>query len=188
VVSVPETQPIFYYDFGDPLCYLAAERVMPELPVVAEWEPVLASAIGIEPAQIEREALERAAARRRLQPLRWPPSWPPDPRVAALAATYAKHIGRVVAFSLACFRQTFAGGRDPGSEETVLIAAAACEMHPTAVLRGIELRSVREGLAAAGDRAKRGGVRRLPAIAVGERLFQGEEAVEQAVRGLGALV
>ena len=56
-----------------------------------------------------------------------------------LAATYAKRIGRAVAFSLAAFRQAFAGGRDLGDEDTVLIAGAACEMHPTALLKGIEL-------------------------------------------------
>ena len=52
-----------------------------------------------------------------------------------LAATYAKQVGRTVAFSLAAFRQAFAGGRDLGDTDTVLIAAAACEMHPAAVLR-----------------------------------------------------
>ena len=81
-----------------------------------------------------------------MQPLRWPGAWPPDARTAMLAATYAKHIGRAVAFSLACFRQAFAGGRDLGDDSTVLIAAAACEMHPTAVLKGIGLRSVTDGL------------------------------------------
>ena len=47
-----------------------------------------------------------------------------------LVATYAKQIGRAVAFSLAAFRQAFAGGRDLGERDNVLIAAAACEMHP----------------------------------------------------------
>ena len=70
-----------------------------------------------------------------------------------LVATYAKRIGRAVAFSLAAFRQAFAGGRDLGDESTVLIAAAACEMHPTAVLKGIGLRSVARGARAAGERA-----------------------------------
>ncbi len=42
-----------------------------------------------------------------------------------------------MAFSLAAFRQAFAGGRDLEQEGTVLIAAAACEMHPAAVLKGI---------------------------------------------------
>ena len=81
-----------------------------------------------------------------------------------LAATYAKRIGRAVAFSLAAFRQAFAGGRDLGDSDTVLIAAAACEMHPTAVLKGIELRSTAEALAEATERARLDGVSALPAV------------------------
>ena len=81
-----------------------------------------------------------------------------------LAATYAKRIGRGVAFSLAAFRQTFAGGRDLGEKETVLIAGAACEMHPSALLKGIELRATADALAEATERARRRGVTELPAV------------------------
>jgi predicted DsbA family dithiol-disulfide isomerase len=81
-----------------------------------------------------------------------------------LAATYAKRIGRGVTFSLAAFRQAFAGGRDLGDEATVLIAGAACEMHPTALLKGISLRATEQALAAAVERARRAGVSQLPAV------------------------
>jgi 2-hydroxychromene-2-carboxylate isomerase len=81
-----------------------------------------------------------------------------------LAATYAKQIGRVVAFSAAAFRQAFAGGRDLGQEETLLIAGAACEIHPSALLKGIALRSTARSLAAAGERALAHGVSELPAV------------------------
>ena len=84
-------------------------------------------------------------------------------------ATYAKGGGRAVAFSLAAFRQVFAGGRDLGDEGTVLIAAAACEMHPTAVLKGASLRSVGASLERAGERARQAGVSELPAIQSGRR-------------------
>ena len=62
------------------------------------------------------------------------------------AATFAQKGGRAVAFSLAAFRQAFAGGRDLAVTDNVLIAAAACELHPKAVLKGIETRSVKEAL------------------------------------------
>jgi 2-hydroxychromene-2-carboxylate isomerase len=178
-------QPVFYYDLGSPTCYLAAERVMSELPVVPEWEPVVGSAIGIS-ASLDRTAIEELAAEQGLQPVRWP-AWPPDSRLATLAATYAKHIGRAVAFSLACFRQTFAGGRDVGAQDTVLIAAAACEMHPSAVLKGVGLRSVLRGLEDANTRAAAAGVRELPAIEVGGELFAGSGCVERAALALGAV-
>ena len=184
--SEAPTQPIFYYDLGSPRCYLLAERIMADLAEVPEWEPVLTAGLGITEAAPDRDALERLVGERGMQPLRWPHQWPPDARTAALAATYAKHIGRAVAFSLACFRQTFAGGRDLGDESTVLIAAAACEMHPSAVLKGIGLRSVTSGLDQACARARAAGVTQLPAIEVGDRLFYELEDAAAALKAGGA--
>jgi 2-hydroxychromene-2-carboxylate isomerase len=157
-------QPVFYYDLGSPECYLAAEQVLTVLPVVPEWEPVLAGDLGLAPFEPDWESVERRALELGLQPVRRPPAWPPDTRTAMLAATYAKRIGRAVAFSLAAFRQAFAGGRDLGDKDTVLIAGAACEMHPTALLKGIALRSTAQTLAAAAQRARRDGVTQLPAV------------------------
>jgi 2-hydroxychromene-2-carboxylate isomerase len=156
-------QPVFYYDLGVPECYLAAETALHVQPV-PEFEPVLAAELGIAAAGPDRESIERRAAELGIQPLRWPDSWPPDTRNAMLAATYAKRIGRAVAFSLAAFRQAFAAGRDLGDIDTVVLAGAACEMHPSALLKGIELRSTADALAAATDRARRDGVAALPAV------------------------
>jgi 2-hydroxychromene-2-carboxylate isomerase len=168
----PLVQPVFYYDLGDPRCYLVAERIMTALPVVPEWEPVLG--VGLRGADVEsdagagRRALERRALELGLQPLRWPPRWPPDTRQAMLAATYAKRIGRAVAFSLAAFRQAFAGGRDLSVLDTILIAGAACEMHPVALLKGMATRSVVEALDEATQRGRGAGVTQVPAIQVGD--------------------
>ena len=101
-----------------------------------------------------------------------------------LTATYAKRVGRAVAFSLAAFRQAFAGGRDLGDEGTVLIAAAACEMHPTAILKAIGLRSVRDALSAASHRARAAGVSQLPAIEVAGAVFSGPDCLEAAQTAL----
>jgi len=46
----------------------------------------------------------------------------------------------------------------------VLIAGAACEMHPAALLKGIALRSTAQALAEAAERARRDGVTELPAV------------------------
>jgi 2-hydroxychromene-2-carboxylate isomerase len=106
--------------------------------------------------------------------------YPADTATAMLVAVYAKQIGRAVAFSLAAFRQAFAGGRDLGDPDTVLIAGAACEMHPSAVLKAIGMRSVAKALEQAGDRARSAGVRSLPAIQIGDELFEGEHALRDA--------
>jgi 2-hydroxychromene-2-carboxylate isomerase len=172
-------QPVFYYDLGSPQCYIVGETIMSALPVVPEWEPVLASQMaGSEPqADPDRSEIERVAGELGLQALRWPKTWPPDTTHAMLAATYAKKIGRGVAFSLAAFRQAFAGGRDIGDENTVLIAGAACEMHPTALTRGIGLRSTVDALANANLRARAAGVTTLPAIEIDGRTYEGADAM-----------
>jgi 2-hydroxychromene-2-carboxylate isomerase len=132
----------------------------------------------------EREVFRAEIARRAndlgLQPLRWPQPFPFDSALAMRAATYAKSIGRAVPFAQAAFRQAFAGGRNLEELDNVLIAAAACEMHPAAVTRGAELRSVAEQLAEATQRATRANIEDIPAIVVGEAVFEGEDAVERA--------
>ena len=50
--------------------------------------------------------------------------------IAMRVATFAKQTGRTVSFALAAFRQAFAAGRDLSDPDNVLIAAAACELHP----------------------------------------------------------
>jgi 2-hydroxychromene-2-carboxylate isomerase len=182
-------QPTFYYDIGDPGCYLVAERIMGELgarDVVPEWEPVHGAQLGITPDPIDADALAAAVTEAGLQPLQLPKTWPPDSELAMLTATFAKGGGRAVAYSLAAFRQVFAGGRDLADEGTVLIAAAACEMHPRAVLKGVAMRSVVASLARAGERARTSGVRSLPAIEMDGEVFEGPGALEQAAAALAA--
>ncbi len=177
------SQPVFYYDLGSPQCYLVAETIMTALPVVPEWEPVLGQAFDQPP--FDHDVIERRAAALSLQPIRWPPTSPASSEAAMLAATYAKRIGRAVAFSLAAFRQTFAGGRDLTDENTILIAGAACEMHPTALRKGIELASTRSALQEATRRARNSGARTLPAIQVDHRVYAGLHAIDEAALALG---
>jgi 2-hydroxychromene-2-carboxylate isomerase len=127
-----------------------------------------------------RDEIARRVEQLQLQPLRWPEPFPFDSALAMRVATYAKSIGRTVPFAQAAFRQAFAGGRDLAQLDNVLIAAAACEMHPSAVARGAELRGVREQLAAATHDAARQSIKNVPAIVVGERVFEGKRCVEQA--------
>jgi len=187
--------PAFYFDLGSPDAYLLAERVLQAMPVATEWIPVRAADLpGAESFDAFRCAQEReiildgfraAAERRGLQPLRWPEPFPFDSTLAMHAATYAKQIGRTVPFALAAFRQAFAGGRALDAD-TVLIAAAACEMHPAAVLKAVELRSVRDELARATAASTARGVRDVPAIAVGAEVFHGDAGLPAAARAAAA--
>jgi len=188
-------QPRFYYDFASPEAYLAAERVMHVLPEVPEWIPVrlgglAAGGVGAfrcaEEETIFRDDVEARARRYELQPTRWPDPFPSDTEWALLAATYAKQIGRGVAFSLAAFRQAFAAGRDLGERDSVLIAAAACEMHPVAVVTGAQLGSIATRLEAATAQAAAAGVLDVPAVLAGGRVFHGDRELEAAAGALAA--
>ena len=189
-------QPVFYYDLGSPYAYLAAERIHKVLPVVPVWQPILLGGIWQETGgrswavTDERDAgmaeVERRAEQYKLMPIRWPDGWPNNTLKAMRAATFAQQIGRAVAFSLAAFRQAFAGGKDLSDVYNVLIAAAACELHPTAVLKALETQSVKDRLREATREAYERGVRGVPTIAVGDELFRGDDRLEDAASALAA--
>jgi 2-hydroxychromene-2-carboxylate isomerase len=156
----------FLYDFAEPACWLAAESLIGALGPAAEWVPVRGASLrgGAPLPEPDPAGLARDAADAGRLPLRWPAAWPWDPEPALLAATYAKSIGRVVAFSLAAFRQAYAGGRNLSDTDSVLIAAAANELHPRAVLTGMGTRATAAALARATEQAAAAGVRELPAV------------------------
>ncbi len=173
-------QPRFYYDLASPESYLVAERALHAVGTVPEWIPIDLGGPAFRcEAEVDayREDVERRAAALGVMAIRWPDPFPGDVGWATLAATYAKWIGRGVAFSLAALRQAFAAGRDLSLRDNVLIAAAACEMHPTAVIKGAELESTRRALEEAGERAAADGVAVVPAIWVDGRVLAGERAI-----------
>ena len=180
----------FYFDLASPEAYLAAERALSVLPAPCEWQPILASALpaaeSFEAYRCEREIevmranVESRAAALALQPLRWPAPFPFDSRFAMLTATYAKRIGKTVAFSLAAFRQAFAGGHTLSERDNVLIAAAACEIHPAAILKATQTRAIAAELDRASADALALGVSDVPAVRVGDRVLIGERSLEQA--------
>ena len=189
------TRATFYFDLGSPYAYLSAERISGlfteaelEQP---EWQPVLLGGLF---RRIERGSwgetehraegmaeIERRAAEYGLPPIAWPKPWPNDGLVAMRAATFAKQTGRTIAFSLAAFRQAFAAGRDLSDVDNVMIAGAACELHPRALLKAVETEAVKKGLREATDRAGDLGVQGVPAVVVGGDVFWGDDRLEDAV-------
>ncbi len=183
--STAERRPTFLYDLASPSCWLVAERILQVMPVATEWVPVHLDGTHpregdgfrcAEEERIWRERIELRAAELALQPVRWPREVPFDSAFAMRAATFAKGTGRAVAFSLAAFRQAWCGGRSLADQDSVLIAGAACELHPKALLKGAELRSTHAAL----ERAS-ADVTAVPAIVLPDgETFIGEDAPERA--------
>jgi 2-hydroxychromene-2-carboxylate isomerase len=186
----------FYFDLASPLAYIAAERVLQVLPGPAQWRPVLARELPSgeafalhrcgEEEQIFRDEVADRAGELELQPLRWPDPFPFDSALAMRVASYAASIGRGVAYAQAAFRQAFAGGHSLEELDNVLIAAAACEMHPAAVQAAASRPSLARTLAQSTAQAAALGVREVPAVLVAERVFHGERGLEQAAAQMAA--
>jgi len=185
----------FYFDLGSPYAYLTAERVSGlftdaelEQP---EWQPILLGGLfqrfgrdswGNGPEREEGIAeVERRAREYGLAPLAWPEPWPGNMLFAMRVATFAKQTGRTVSFALAAFRQQFAAGRDLSEHDNVLIAAAACELHPNAVGKAAGTQTVKDALRSATDEAAARGVLGVPSIVVGDEVFWGDDRLDEAV-------
>ena len=187
-------RPVFYYDLGSPYAYLAAERLTQVLPEMPVWQPILLGGIWKETGgqswavtdarERGMAEIERRAAEYELMPIRWPERWPNNTLSAMRVAVWAQQIGRAVAFSLAAFRQAFAGGKDLSNLDYVLMAAAACELHPIAVQKAIETQSVKDRLREVTHEAYERGVRGVPTIAVGDELFWGDDRLEEAAAAM----
>jgi 2-hydroxychromene-2-carboxylate isomerase len=191
-LSPPAT---FCFDLGSPYAYLTAERISGAFAGAGleqpEWQPILLGGLfrrfdrdswANGPGREEGIAeVERRAAEYGLAPLAWPEPWPGNTLFAMRVATFAKQTGRTVSFALAAFRQAFAAGRDLSQPDNVLIAAAACELHPRALLKAVETEGVKNALREATDAAADLGVIGVPSLVVGDEVFWGDDRLEEAV-------
>jgi 2-hydroxychromene-2-carboxylate isomerase len=185
----------FYFDLGSPYAWLTAERISGlftdaelEQP---EWQPILLGGLfqrfgrdswANGPGREEGIAeVERRAAAYGLPALSWPDPWPGNTLFAMRAATFAKQTGRTVSFALAAFRQAFAAGRDLTQPENVMIAAAACELHPNALIKAAGTEAVKGALREATEAAAELGVTGVPALVVDGQAFWGDDRLEEAV-------
>jgi 2-hydroxychromene-2-carboxylate isomerase len=194
------TRAIFYYDLGSPYAYLSAERISGLFTAAGleqpEWQPILLGGLFRHFdrgswAQTEARAegmaeIERRAASYGLPKVVWPDPWPGEMLTAMRVATFAKQTGRTVSFSLAAFRQQFAAGKDLSDPENVMIAAAACELHPRALQSAIKTQIVKDALREATDEAAAAGIFGVPSVQVGDQVFWGDDRLEEAVAAAAA--
>jgi 2-hydroxychromene-2-carboxylate isomerase len=188
-------RPTFYFDLGSPYAYLAAERISGLFAEAGleqpEWQPILLGGLfqrfgrdswANGPGRADGIAeVERRAAGYGLPPLVWPQPWPGNTLLAMRAATFAKQTGRTVSFALAGFRQSFAAGHDLSDPDNVLVAAAACELHPKAVGKAVGTDGVKSALREATDRAAELGVVGVPSLVVEGEVFWGDDKLDEAV-------
>lgn len=172
-----------FYDIGSPYAWVVAERAAKSIPA-AEWIPVCQPDVDDGPLwDGDQERIIELAQKFSLIK----PSFNEDrmnltiadSRKMALAGTYAKSIGRTIAFSLAAFRQCFGAAKPIDEENTILLAGAACEMHPRAVIAALAMKSTIENLDAAASELREivGGRTELPVLIAPDGTALSEDAL-----------
>ena len=183
-----------FYDLGSPYGYLAVARAPAVLGSEPVLVPVLLGAIFAERghgswahtgARDENVAeVERRAHGYGLPPVAWPPGWPPNTLAAMRTATWARGLGDRGAFATAAYRLAFVEGRDLAQLEAVVDAAAAAGLPAEELPAAIARQEVKDELRRTTDEAWRDGVIGVPCVRVGQRIFYGDDRLEEAAAAL----
>ena len=185
-------RPVFFYDVSSPYAYLAAARVDDVLPVKPEWRPiafgVLVRRIGKVPWSFAENRMahfseiERRAAERGLPEVRYPDGWPAE--TYALTPLRALMLARdqmqLRSFSRELFKTMFVDGQHLADVDAVLDAAEHAGLDRDEVGEGVQRQEIKEKLRAQTDAAHEQGVTGIPTVAVGDRLFWGDDRLEEA--------
>ena len=188
-------QPLFFYDFSAPYCYLSAFRLDEVLPAEPRWQPIVFGALMGAIGKVSwtlRRGPERDAQMREVEqraadlglPVVWPRDWPfgTYSTLVVRAAVIAGEHGRLKEFSLAAYKAGLGRGGDLSDLDVVLTAAAQADLDPNAVGRGVDTLAVKQRVRDITANAVRLGVTGVPALVVGRRIFWGDDQMEDAAR------
>jgi 2-hydroxychromene-2-carboxylate isomerase len=189
--------PTFYFDFGSPYAYLAAQRIDDLIPD-AEWKPFafpillnqlgrLEDVLARDPAPV-LEIVRPRAAERGLPPIEPPDGWPFETwSLAPLrAALVAGDQGRLKEFTAAAFHKVFVESLPLTDLDNLAAAARDAELDPGEVREGIQRPEIKQRLKDHTDEALARGVAGIPTVAVGDELFHGDDRLEEAAAAAAA--
>ena len=141
-----------------------------------------------EDRQANFDEIARRAAERGLPEIRYPEGWPAEtysfvPLRAALVASDERQLRAV---SRELFRTMSGEGHHLADLEAVLDSAERAGMDRSAVREGIERPDINDRLRAETEAALARGVTGVPTVVVGEKLFWGDDRLEDAAAALRA--
>jgi 2-hydroxychromene-2-carboxylate isomerase len=183
----------FYLDIGSPYVYLAGERLDRLGLAEVEWQPISLGGLfkltgrsswGLSPRrELGMAEIEARAAHYGLPPLRWPEGWPGHYLHANRACLAAGERGLLESYARTALRMAFAEGRDLSRREEVLEAARRCGLDPVWVTKRTAEQDIKDRLRAATEAAHARGVFGVPTLAIGDRLYWGDDQLELAADG-----
>ena len=182
--------PVLYFDLGSPYAYLAAERAEDALGVEVRFQAVLLGAIFAHrgwgswsqtPERAKNIAeIERRAKAYGLPEVRWPPQWPANTLKAMRAAVWADEESAGKAFARAAFRAAFLHGRDLGEVDAIAEAGESVGLRAKDLEAALEAERVKDRLKKATADALAEGVRGVPSLRIGARVFYGDDQLSAA--------
>lgn len=124
--------------------------------------------------------IERRADRYGLPPLAWPDGWPGNSLAAMRAAVWAGHQGRDRAFARAVYHAQFAQAADLSQIDVLCACADEAGLDGAALPTAIADPAIKDELRAATQAAWDAGVRGVPTVIAGDRVFFGDDQLELA--------
>ena len=179
-----------YFDLGSPYAYLALERAESVLGRPVTLVPVLVGAIfgwrghGSWALTDERAAgmaeIGRRAREYGLPPMDCPPGWPANALSAMRCATWAARQRRLPEFARVVGRRQWTQAADIADRDVLAACAREAGLDAEAMLEAIQAPELKEQLRVATEQAFGDGVRGVPTVRVGDRLFFGDDRLEEA--------
>ena len=172
-----------------PYSWFAAERIDRSIPD-AEWRPVFAGGLfaaagrgswGFDERRSSGIAdCEARAAELGLGSVKWPRRWQTVDLAVARAMVVADEAGRLREFALTAMRLAFLEGRDLGEMEVVADAARRVGMDAAALVTSLASPEVKQAIRHRTNEAIALGVIGVPTVAIGSRLFWGDDRLDEA--------
>lgn len=191
------SEPLFFYDFSAPYCYLSANRVEDLLPVKPRWQPIVFGALMGAIGKVSwtlRKGPERDARMREFEaltaerglPLKWPHDWPfgTYSTLVVRAAVIASDQGKMREFSLAAYEAGLGCGGDLSDLDVVLAAARKAGVDPEVVREGVDALKVKQRVRDITANAVRLGVTGVPSVTFGGQVFWGDDQLEAAAQAM----
>jgi 2-hydroxychromene-2-carboxylate isomerase len=180
---------LFHFGAMSPYSWFAAERIGALIPD-ARWRPVFAGGLFRANGRStwglshRREAgiadCEARAQLHGLGPMRWPDGWPSSDVLVARALVVADHQGLLEPFALAAMRAEFRDGErldDPG---VLKRAAREAGLEGVGLIEAASTPAIKDSLRARTDEAVALGVFGVPTVVVGNRVFWGDDRLDDA--------
>jgi 2-hydroxychromene-2-carboxylate isomerase len=114
----------------------------------------------------------------------WPPDWPANALGAMRCAVWAARRRQLAPFAHEVSRRQWTEAADIADGEVLGACAAAVGLDAAEMLEAIRTPELKEQLRSLTERAWEDGVRGVPTLRIGERLFFGDDRLEEAAAAL----